>query len=163
MMFCFPLGSMKNLYLSVFFYCTKIYAMPPIIQYLLDLFPIYKKENIGTIPLSSELEIYLEGKVASKTESASIAKFNISDLTDLSLCNHWCEMCWRFTKIELEQILYKFYTNKECPYEKNILRFLNFCLNTYEHEKEKEYPLDLKALSIIHKERFYLNKVIATM
>ena len=87
--------------------------------------------------------------------------FNMSDLNELSCCNYWYEKCWKLQKIELEQVLYKFYANLECPYKKNMLRFLDFCLNTYEHEKEKEYPLDLKILSIIHKEHLYLNKFVA--
>ena len=149
--------------LLLFCCCTHVYSAPSVIQYILSLFSFYNTESIEVIPLSPELKIYLENKVAGKTESDDIATFSISDLLDLSYCNHWCEKCWSLQKIELEQILYKFYTNEECSYEKNILRFLDFCLNTYEHEKEKEYPLDLKILSLIHKEHLYLNKIVATM
>lgn len=152
-------------YFFLFCWCSHVYSIPPVIQYILKLFPFYNTESIEavSVPLSSELKIYLEGKIEGKTASESVATFSISDLTDLSYCNYWCEKCWRLQKVELEQILYKFYTNEECPCEKTILRFLNFCLNTYEHKKEKEYFPDLKILSIIHKERLLLNKVIATM
>jgi hypothetical protein len=126
------------------------------------LFPSYNTESIEAIPLSSELKIYLEDKIVDKTESEVVATFNMSDLNELNCCNYWCEKCWKLQKIELEQVLYKFYANLECPYKKNMLRFLDFCLNTYEHEKEKEYPLDLNILSIIHKEHLYLNKSVAT-
>lgn len=151
--------------LLLFCCCTHVYSAPSIIQYILKLFPCYNTENIEAVPvpLSSDLKIYLEGKIEGETESENIATFSISDLSDLSYCNHWCEKCWRLQKIELEQILYKFYTNEECAYEKNILRFLDFCLNTYEHKKEKEYSLELKILSTIRRERLLLNKVIATM
>ena len=150
-------------YLLLFCCCSHVYSAPYLIQRILSLLPFYNTENVESIPLSSELKIYLEDKIVDKTESEVVAMFNMSDLNELSYCNHWCEKCWKLQKIELEQVLYKFYANVECPYEKNMLRFLDFCLNTYEHEKEKEYPLDLKILSIIHKEHLYLNKIVVTM
>ena len=150
-------------YLLLFCCCSHVYSAPYLIQRILSLLPFYNTESVESIPLSSELKIYLEDKIVDKTESEVVATFNMSDLNELSYCNYWCEKCWKLQKIELEHVLYKFYANVECPYEKNMLRFLDFCLNTYEHEKEKEYPLDLKILSIIHKEHLYLNKIVATM
>lgn len=150
-------------YLLLFCCCSHVYSAPYLIQRILSLLPFYSTESVESIPLSSELKIYLEDKIVDKTESEVVAMFNMSDLNELSYCNYWCEKCWKLQKIELEQVLYKFYANLECPYEKNMLRFLDFCLNTYEHEKEKEYSLDLKILSIIHKEHLYLNKIVVTM
>lgn len=149
--------------LLLFCCCNYVYSVPPSVQYFLNLLPFYSTENPETISLSSELKVYLEGKVVNQPKSENVEKFNMEDLRDFYYCNCWCEKCWNLEKIELEQILYKFYVNEVCPYEKNVLLFLRFCLSTYNHKKEEEYPLNLKILKVIHDENLRLNKIYTTM
>ena len=101
------------------------------------MFPSYNTESIEAIPLSPELKIYLEDKIVNKTESEVVATFNMSDLNELSYCNYWCEKCWKLQKIELEQVLYKFYANVECSYKKNMLRFFGFLFKYLRTQKGK--------------------------
>ena len=150
-------------YLLLFCCCNHVYSIPSSVQYFLNLLPFYSTENLKTIPLSSELKGYLEGKIADQPESENVEKFDMADLKTSLGCSDWNKKCWSLKKIELEQILYKFYVNEECPCEKNVLRFLCLCLSTYKHKKEEERPLDLKIFKVINDENLRLNKIYTTM
>ena len=66
-------------YFFLFCWCNHVYSVPPIIQYILKLFPFYNTESIEAVPihLSSELKIYLKGKIEGETESESITILQI--------------------------------------------------------------------------------------